>query len=185
MRIITNTHLDIYIKFDTCDLFHDDVIKWKHFPRCWPFVRGIHRWSPVNSPHKVQWRGALMFSLISTRIHDWVNNGEAGDLRRYRAHYDVTVMCTFICIFIFGHWNPLWPNDAIWRHRSGSTLVQVLACCLTASSHYLDQSWLIISKIQLHSSEGNFTRYTSVINDWNWHINWSSKMIKISQGTMS
>ena len=25
--------------------------------------RGIHRW-PVNSPHKGQWRGALMFSLI-------------------------------------------------------------------------------------------------------------------------
>ena len=45
-------------------LLHDDVIKWKHFPRYWPFVRGIHR-SPVNSPHKGQWRGALMFSLIS------------------------------------------------------------------------------------------------------------------------
>ena len=44
-------------------LWHDDVIKWKHFPRCWPFVRGIHR-SQVNSPHKGQWRGALMFSLI-------------------------------------------------------------------------------------------------------------------------
>ena len=42
---------------------HDDVIEWKHFPRYWPFVRGIHR-SPVNSPHKGQWRGALMFSLI-------------------------------------------------------------------------------------------------------------------------
>ena len=42
---------------------HDDVIKWKHFPRYWPFVRGIHG-SPVNSPHKGQWRGALMFSLI-------------------------------------------------------------------------------------------------------------------------
>ena len=39
---------------------HDDVIKWKHFPRCWPFVSGIHR-SPVNSPHKGQWRGALIF----------------------------------------------------------------------------------------------------------------------------
>ena len=37
---------------------HDDVIKWKHFQRYWPFVRGIHRW-PVNSPHKGQWRGAF------------------------------------------------------------------------------------------------------------------------------
>ena len=42
---------------------HDDVIKWKPSSRYWPFVRGIHR-SPVNSPHKGQWSGALMFSLI-------------------------------------------------------------------------------------------------------------------------
>ena len=67
---------------------HDDVIKWKHFPRYWPFVWGIHRW-PVNSPHKGQWRGALMFSLICAWINGWVNNGEAGDLRRHRPHYDV------------------------------------------------------------------------------------------------
>ena len=67
---------------------HDDVIKWKHFPRYWPFVRGIHRW-PVNSPHKGQWRGALMFSLICAWINRWVNNREADDLRRHRAHYDV------------------------------------------------------------------------------------------------
>ena len=46
---------------------HDDVVKWKHFPRYWPFVRGIHR-SPVNSTHKGQWRGALMFSLICAQI---------------------------------------------------------------------------------------------------------------------
>ena len=39
---------------------HDDVIKWKHFPRYWPFVRGIHQ-SPMNSPHKGQWRGVWCF----------------------------------------------------------------------------------------------------------------------------
>ena len=50
---------------------YDDVIKWKHFPRYWPFVLGIHR-SPVNSPHKGQWRGALMFSLISAWINGWL-----------------------------------------------------------------------------------------------------------------
>ena len=60
-------------------------------PRYWPFVRGIHR-SPVNSPHKGQWRGALMFTLICARINGWVNNREAGDWRRCRGHYDVTVM---------------------------------------------------------------------------------------------
>ena len=72
---------------------HDDVIKWKHFPRNWPFVREIHR-SPVNFPHKGQWRGALMFSLIYVWINDWVNNREAGDLRRQHGHYDVIVMCS-------------------------------------------------------------------------------------------
>ena len=68
---------------------HDDVIKWRHFPRYWPFVRGIHR-SPVNSPQKGQWRGALMFFFICVWINGWVNNHEAGDLRRHRAHYDVS-----------------------------------------------------------------------------------------------
>ena len=67
------------------------VIKWKHFLRNWPFVRGIHR-SPVNSPHKGQWHGALMFPLICIWINSWENNREAGDLRCCCAHYDVTVM---------------------------------------------------------------------------------------------
>ena len=48
---------------------------------------------PMNSPHKGQWRRALMFSLICVWINDWVNNREAGDLRRHRGHYDVNVMC--------------------------------------------------------------------------------------------
>ena len=45
-------------------IIHDDVIKWKHFPRYWPFVRGIHR-SPVDSPHKGQSHVALMFFFLS------------------------------------------------------------------------------------------------------------------------
>ena len=61
----------------------------------------------------------------------------------------------------------LWPSDVILWHRSESTLVQVTACCLTAPSHYLNQRWLIISKVQWHWSEANFTRSTSAINHWN------------------
>ena len=67
---------------------HNDVIKWKHFPRYWLFVRGIHRssvsgihWSPVDSPRKGQWRGALMLSLICAWTNGWANNRDAGDLR--------------------------------------------------------------------------------------------------------
>ena len=47
---------------------------------------------PVNSPHKGQWRGALMLSLIFARTNGWVNTGEAGDFRHNHAHYDVIVM---------------------------------------------------------------------------------------------
>ena len=48
--------------------------------------------------------------------------------------------------------NSLWPGDSIWRHGTRSTVAQVMACCLTAPSHYLNQCWLIISKVQWHSS---------------------------------
>ena len=91
---------------------HDDVIKWKYFPRYWPFVREIHR-SPVNFPHKGQWRGALMFTLICARKNGWVNNGEAGDLRRYLAHYDVIVMW-HPTIYKIGTYDAnLWLEDLI------------------------------------------------------------------------
>ena len=70
---------------------HDDVIKWKHFPHYWPFAREIH-WSTVNSPHKGQYCGALIFSLLCPWINGWINNCEAGDLRCHRSHYDVIVM---------------------------------------------------------------------------------------------
>ena len=76
---------------DTLMWYHDAIVKWKHFPRYWPFVRGLHR-SPVNSPHKGQWRKTLMFSLICAWIDNWVYNHGAGDLRRHRAHHDVIIM---------------------------------------------------------------------------------------------
>ena len=79
---------DIWVYF----FLHDDVIKWKLFPRCWPFVWGIHR-SPVNSPQKGQWSRAFMFYLICAWTNSWINNRDADDLRRHHAHYGVTVMC--------------------------------------------------------------------------------------------
>ena len=107
---------------------HDDVIKWKHFPRYCLFVRWIHR-SPVNSSHKGQWRGALMLPLICVWTNAWVNNRDAGDLRRYRVHYDVTVMpvnCRHTCsitfdviLAIMGRNGGLWPVECqaiIWTN---------------------------------------------------------------------
>ena len=77
----------------------------KIFKRYWPFVWGIHR-PLVNSPHKCQWRGALMFSLICACINGWVNNRKAGDLRRHRAHFDVTARNQDIHNCVLTHvWN--------------------------------------------------------------------------------
>ena len=73
------------------EIKHEDVIQWRHFPRYWPFVRGIHQ-SPENSPHKCQWHGALMFSLICTWTNSWVHNQDTGDLWCHLAHYDIILM---------------------------------------------------------------------------------------------
>ena len=59
--------------------------------------------------------------------------------------------------------NSLWPSDAIWRQKSGSTLARVMACCLTAPRHYLNQCWLILSTDQWRLSKGNFTTDTPAI----------------------
>ena len=80
-------------------------------PRYWPFVWGIHR-SPVNSPHKGQWRGALMFCLICAWIKGWVNNGEADDLRRHPTHYDVIVM-----LFVWTNNCPFPTNNCLFARK--------------------------------------------------------------------
>ena len=58
-------------------------------------------------------------------------------------------------------------SDTMWRHKFMSTLAQIMACCLTAPSHYLNQCWLIISMVPWHSPKGYFTRNTSAINNEN------------------
>ena len=50
------------------------------------------------------------------------------------------------------------PSEAIWQHKSGSTLAQVMACCLMAPSHYLNQCWFLISGVLRRSAESNFTK---------------------------
>ena len=83
-------YLSYHVEYWDCQ--RDDVIKWKHFPHYWAFVRRftVHRWI---LPYKGRWRGALMFSLICA----WTNGSKQSRrrwLRRHRTHYDVTVMNT-------------------------------------------------------------------------------------------
>ena len=74
---------------------HNDVSKWKHSPRYWPFVRGIHR-SSVNSQQKDQRRGALMFSLTCA-LNKRLSNQSLG-------------------------WWFETPTRSLWRHCNESTI---------------------------------------------------------------
>ena len=90
-KVNLTTHIYIWHYVKLARSMMTSLIKWKHFPLYWPFVWGIHQ-SPVNSPHEGQWCETLMFSLICPWTNGWVNNRDAGDLRRHHDHYDVTVM---------------------------------------------------------------------------------------------
>ena len=75
---------------------------WRHqtetFSALLALCEGNHLW-PVDSPHKDQWRGPLMISLICTRRNVWANNRDAGHLKHQRAHYDVSVMLPTYLLF--------------------------------------------------------------------------------------
>ena len=89
---------------------------WRHQMETFSAVLAICAGNSPGTPHKGQWRGALMFSLVCVWINNWVNDREAGDLRCYRGHYDITVMIFFLsnlhtsCIMFH---NKLQSNE-IW-----------------------------------------------------------------------
>ena len=64
------------------------------------------------------------------------------------------VLCVFASAILF---NKLCPTDATWWHRSGSTLAQIMACCLTVQSPFLNQCWFLSVRFRWHSNESNFT----------------------------
>ena len=116
LRLVYVCFSSIHVKGGVRRVPHYDVTKWKHFPRHWPFVWAIHR-LPVNSPHKGQWRGAVMLSLIWAWINGWVKNRNDGDLRRHRDHYDViamrylnvfTVEASIVMVIMFSLVNEQW-----------------------------------------------------------------------------
>ena len=113
-------------KETTTSNIHDDVIKWKHL------LALCAENSPVNSPHKGQWRRALMLSLICAWINVWVNNHEAGDLRRYRARCDVIVM---YWSFVGGIYR--WLTDSLTKdHKYWKRILFMIPLCHYASAHH-------------------------------------------------
>ena len=135
---VKSYHLALF-HWHSGNLSHDDVIKCKHFTRYWPFVRGIHR-SLANSPHKGQWRRALMFSLICVWINDWANNREAGVLRRYRAHYDIIVMDIMFGQLFMKQACKTWKMDAFNRTGVGVRFQYKITTCQYMKSHCGDKT---------------------------------------------
>ena len=113
---------------------HDDVIKWRNFPRYWPFARGIHR-SPMNSPHKGQWRRALIFfklrlnKRLGKQSWGWWSETPSRSLWR---HYNVSHMLAHILIVVIPEGIHILYIDysapSRWRHQM-ELLSALLALC--------------------------------------------------------
>ena len=139
--------------------------------------------SPMNSPHKGQWCGALTFPLICTWINGWANNREAGDLRGHRAHYDIAVM---ILTSRYGNWSLEWnpfPDycplnlltsalfliifeaeaDMLWTKLDNTIAVDALAPCIT--SYQQPWYWLLT-----HRGRDNMAAIsqTTLSNAFSW-----------------
>ena len=97
----------------------------------------------MTSLYLNQWRFSLLTHVCVTQPQ-WVNFPHS------------TPNVHIVRVKTVWYINSLRPSDAIWRQWSWTTLVQVMACCLTAPSHYLNQCWLIIRGVLWHTSESSF-----------------------------
>ena len=129
---------------------HDHISKWKYFPRYWPFVKGIHRW-PVYSPHKGQWRVALMFVLrLNKRL------SKHSRRRRFET-----------------------PTPALWRHcneeLSGSLMLgihyihssfhSICTICSTKVNNHIIYLLVVVSVVSVTS--GGIFLYENIRILWN------------------
>ena len=131
---------------------HDDVITWQLFPRYWTFVRGIQR-SPMNSPHKGQWHGALVFTFICAWMNGWVNNREAGNLRRHRDQYDVIVMVIVVAVLCRRH-HCAFQYKFVWSCFIFQLYVPYATTMVSTSYH---MTWISIPSSQHIAAWGPFT----------------------------
>ena len=95
---------------------YDDIIKWKHFSRYWPFVKVTGGF---------QWRGAWVFSLICAWTNCWVNTGDAGDWRRHRGHSKIITTIKNKLLLV------LWLLGPI-KQKHGQNLIEFRLTCRKA-----------------------------------------------------
>ena len=162
-----------------------NVIRWKFFPRYWPFVRGIHHYSdaimdPIASQitsltivyssvysgadqrkHlssaslasnagnvSIWWRhhdnkGYLMFSLSYAWTNVWANHRHAGDLRRHRAYYDVTVMWRVLRSIVL-----TYLSRNIYSLASSNRWIKIVsACVISLQQHTMTNNLAITVKL--------------------------------------
>ena len=127
---------------------------------------------PVNSPHKGQWRGALMFSLICAWINDWTNNREAGDSRRHHGHFDVNVMCKMQwCGHPVLFQRCVTENGCNYWHRNGNVDIMMTSSngilfCVTGTlcGEFTGHRWIPLKK----ASDGELRCFlwSACINGW-------------------
>ena len=123
----------------------------KPLPKPIPTYCQLKAWNSVKFQSKIQ---AFSFEKLYLRMLS----------ARWRLFYSGLRVC-YILNWYLEHFQ-------LWWHRSGSTLAYVMVCCLTTPRHFLNQCWLIITKVKWHSSDISFTRDATAINHWNQFENY-------------
>ena len=106
--------------------------------------------------------------LASLQMLAYIYNAQFLVVNQYAIIFMEENLFENVCGNIFAALNSFWPSDAIWRYRSRSTLARVMACFLTARSHYLNQRWLLTSEVLRHSPESKFTSNAEKFNQITW-----------------
>ena len=122
---------------------HDDVNKWKHFPFYWPFVRGIHQTKHNINLHIYQKSYCIFMNSYSSF---WKFLWRSLDKKEMQIEYWSIESVQLGCALF----NSFWPSDVIWWQGSTSTLAQVMACYLTAPSHYLTNVDISVRSSGIH-----------------------------------
>ena len=122
----------------------------------------------VDSPHKGQCRGALMFSWICRWTNDWANNRDAGVWRRHRAHYDVIVMIHYFLRYI--RFGPTFVGG--WFYLFTNVLSSLVRCLCTAQ--LLLSFHLSVADIKRVGPEPLFIQLLNSLGGWPvLNPNWS------------
>ena len=147
------------------------IVPWNNLHKYWQIMKSMHfvtnkklpvPWFFNNHGNKIIManlffvKSPSQFQKRNYNMQLWASNWLSHIflwLQNISVHYKLIVFISRKCKCSKQNKNsinPLRPSDAIWRKRSGSTLAQVMVCCLMAPSHYLNQCWLIISKVEWH-----------------------------------